>query len=110
MTTGYEDMQFLDRLRDIAIEHQIVSQAHAHNAAAIDEVVSFLSEHGFGDEASPGRVGRAAERLLNEGILVEKNGKYQIAEGRRDKVDVAMRLTENAFKTTWEDEESGTGP
>lgn len=110
MTTGYEDKLFLDRLRDIAIEHQIVAQAHAHNQAAIDEVASFLSEHGFGDEAKPGRVGRAAERLVNEGILVEKNGRYQIAEDKRDKVDIALKLADDAFTTTWQDTQGGTGP
>ena len=77
-TEDYANLEFLDRDCETLIEFQLTYQALATNGARIDEVVSLLSESGYGDEASRGRVVRAAGRLVDEGVLVEKSEVYKL--------------------------------
>lgn len=90
----YDNLPLLDRISEALIEYELVHEALVRNGARVDEVVTFLSENGFGDEANPGRVARAAERLVNEGKMIKKGETLNLAptaEGEVAQLENLMR-------------------
>lgn len=62
------------------------------NGAKPAEVLSFLAENGLGDNIGEGRVARAAQRLVNEGKMIEKKGRYMLTESGTTEAGQAVNL------------------
>lgn len=88
----YTNLPFIDRVSEAMVEFQLAYQASQTNGVKIDEVVSLLSENGFGDNVSDGRVSRAAQRLINEGKAMEKSGRIVLTESGMQETNRVVNL------------------